>query len=113
MISALAVCGFAVGVGALKSRSKMLLLGAAVGAGGAAAAVVWGAGGRAVGVGGAVVIGGARSSEPNKSTTGAAGAGEGLAACVRERRGCVRAAPGAGAGAEYVGVGFVEVSTGG
>lgn len=40
MISALAVCDrFVVGVGALKSRSKILLLGAAVGAGGAAAAV--------------------------------------------------------------------------
>jgi shikimate 5-dehydrogenase len=39
MISALAVCDLAdVGVGALKSRSKML----EVGAGGAAAAVAWG-----------------------------------------------------------------------
>jgi hypothetical protein len=88
MISALAVCDrFEVGVGALKSRSKMLLLGAAVGAGGAAAAVAWAEGGREVVVGGAVVVGEGISSEPNRSTTAGAGAGEGLGACVRERRG--------------------------
>jgi hypothetical protein len=52
------------------------------------------------------------SSEPNRSTTGAAGAGEGLGACVRDRRGCVREA-GAGGGAVDVGVGLVDVSTGG
>jgi hypothetical protein len=52
------------------------------------------------------------SSEPKRSTTGAAGAGEGLGACVRDRRGCVREA-GAGGGAVDVGVGLVDVSTGG
>lgn len=66
-------------------------------------------------VGGAVVVGGGISSDPNKSTTGAAGAGEGLGTCVRDKRGWVRegAAAGAGGGAEDVGVGRVEVSTGG
>jgi len=65
-------------------------------------------------VGGAVVVGGGISSDPKRSTTGAAGAGEGLGACVRERRGCVRAeAAGAGGGAEEVGVGRVDVSSGG
>jgi len=64
-------------------------------------------------VGGAVVMGGGISSEPKRSTTGAAGAGEGLGACVRDRRGCVREAAGAGGGAVDVGVGLVEVSTGG
>jgi hypothetical protein len=64
-------------------------------------------------VGGAVVVGGGISSEPKRSTTGAAGAGVGLGACVRDRRGCVREAAGAGGGAVDVGVGLVEVSTGG
>jgi hypothetical protein len=39
-------------------------------------------------VGGAVVVGGGISSEPNRSTTGtAAGAGDGLGAWVRDKRG--------------------------
>jgi hypothetical protein len=64
-------------------------------------------------VGGAVVVGGGISSDPKRSTTGAAVAGEGLGACVRDRSGCVREAAGAGGGAVDVGVGLVDVSTGG
>lgn len=61
-----------------------------------------------------MVVGGAISSDPNRSTTGAGagGAGVGLEACVRDSSGCVRDT-GAGAGAEEVGVGRVGVSTGG
>lgn len=58
-------------------------------------------------------MGGGISSEPKRSTTGAAGAGEGLGACVRDKRGWVRDAAGAGGGAVDVGVGLVDVSTGG
>ena len=122
MISALAVCGRPAGdVGALKSKSKML---DPVGVGPGAAAPDVGADCAAAlagcvaccdRVGGAVVMGGGISSEPNRSTTGAGAAGDGLGACVRESSGCVRdgAAAGAGGGADEVGVGRVEVSTGG
>jgi hypothetical protein len=96
MISALAVWGLddVDGVGARKSRSKMLepAVGAAVGAGGAAAAVAWGM--AAVGAaveGGAVVTAGARaggSSPPMRSMMDVeVAAGAGLAAVVRERSG--------------------------
>lgn len=62
-----------------------------------------------------MVIGGGASSDPNRSTTGAAaGAEDGLGACVRDKSGCRDgAAAGAAAGADEVGVGRVDVSTGG
>lgn len=96
MMSALAVCGRPVGeVGALKSRSKMLdpevEVGAAVGPAGAAPVVGCGAATGGCGEradGGAVVTGGGTSSDPNRSTMGAAaGAGEGFGACVRDSKG--------------------------